>query len=79
MFRYFLSFEIYKKKKSVCVGDSIVVLNHKIDTLEILNEVKSQIEIDIRQKFGKEYKNLFIHILSLTYLGKGDSYEHNKP
>ena len=78
MFRYFLSFEIYKKKKSICVGDSIVELSRKIDTLEILNGVKSQIEIDIKQRLKKEYKNLFVHILSLTYLGEGDSYEHNK-
>ena len=79
MFKYFLSFEIYKKKKSICVGDSIVELNHKIDTLEILNEVKSQIEIDIKQRLKIEYKNLFVHILSLTYLGEGGGSEHNKP
>jgi hypothetical protein len=72
VFRYFLSFEVYKKKKSICVGDSMVELNHKIDTLEILNKVKSQIETDIQQRFKKEYKNLFVHVLSLTYLGKGD-------
>ena len=79
MFKYFLSYEVYNKNKSVCVADGIAELNHKIDSFKILNEVKDQLKRDAVQRFKQRYKNLFVHILSLTYLEEGGSCEHNKP
>lgn len=79
MFKYFLSYEVYNKNKSVCVADGIVELNHKIDGFEILNGVKDRLKRETKQKTKLRYKNLFIHILSLTYLEERGGYEHNKP